>query len=52
VKIPCTDIQKILQADKNCKILVDVDNTSENTFYYLSYNCDVAWGRGDMTWVW
>ena len=24
----------------------------DNTSYFLAYNCDVAWGKGDDIWIW
>jgi hypothetical protein len=52
VKIPCDDIQQILQDERHCKILIDSDNPGENNYYYLAFNCGVAWGKGDEVWIW
>jgi hypothetical protein len=53
VKIPCDHIREILKAGKHCKVLVDSDGAGgDNTYYFLAYNCDVAWGKGDNIWIW
>jgi len=41
-----------VKADKHCKVLVDMGDRGDNTYYFLAYNCDVAWGKGDDIWIW
>ncbi len=52
VTIQCDDIREILENDKNCKVLVDRSEKHGDTYYYFAYNCGVAWGEGDIVWVW